>query len=964
MVAVKVLETDAIDFKAEGSHRDTGLEDALKEIGVLQRLQQGKAVNVNTFIEAFQLYSQLWIVSEYCSGGSLSTLRRASSGKFAERHIVPIARELALGLKSVHDAGIIHRDVKCQFSLHSAVVHFSRSHALGGNVMIDEHGNLLIIDFGVAGILLSSLDVDKRKTVIGTPHWMAPEMHSTASEVAHGTEVDVWAYGITLYECATGAPPNARTANPAELRSRVRNTTPRLADDRFSEELRDLIAFALDPDPKARPSMAQICQHPYIAGTAATHPTSSLKELVEGYYQWERSGGQRFSLFMPGGAAKPQEVAIADDDQEEWSFSTTAKFDEAHFAERPVYQDQYGNYGELSASPPRESEEQAAPPKATTRYLLEQEPSIHELMRAPSIRSAASSRHPSTSRGQKPTREASLSRPRQESRDVSRSRPQNRSGEPSTSRAPATFAGDSATERRVARGAMAMQGLFDASASPYKYSYGSSSDLPLRTSDSSSSLHRKEVSVGSASGTNAPAQINLDAIPNKKAEKRATMAWKWSDGGAGDLESSEAGPSEPSAAPTTTPVRPTLRHAATMPVEPLDRPVSNTLDLDALMGADSFTMAAPPSSFTYDPPRDDEPTPMPRQEPTFGGSFLLSEPSADDDDPSLQYTMRAAPDPRTASSTSSYVEHTPAPDTHFGSHASLFEHHPAPTTAGFDHAAHSAMAAPHTSISAPGASFDRSITPSLGTSSTAPGGMTSHDTYSSAHDQGFGMPGPAAPYTAQPHSQASLPMLPTSQPTFGPIPPPHMTAGPSHLPPPIPPEALANDAPPETMHAAFTGVLGNWMGMLQQNLDALNEAETSGALAAELGITDDDDEEDDDELEDEDDEEGDIDDGAETSGGSGREGYGGDAAFDGFGEPGDDVGRHDESETDGEGGYGSSSAGYGSSSAGGGGYSASGFAAGAASAEGSDVDEHGPGDDTSGGDEDMEERGRGMEGRR
>ena len=129
-MAVKVLETDALDFKAEGAHRDTGLEDALKEIGVLQRLQQGKAVNVNTFFEAFQLYSQLWIVSEYCSGGSLSTLRRASSGKFAERHIVPIARELARGLKSVHDAGIIHRDVKCEFFRYPSKSSFRKAHIL------------------------------------------------------------------------------------------------------------------------------------------------------------------------------------------------------------------------------------------------------------------------------------------------------------------------------------------------------------------------------------------------------------------------------------------------------------------------------------------------------------------------------------------------------------------------------------------------------------------------------------------------------------------------------------------------------------------------------------------------------------------------------------------------------------------------------------------------------------------
>ena len=73
-VAVKVLETDAMDFDAGGPNKDAGMEDALKEINVLERLQQSKASNVNLFFEAFQVHSQLWIVSEYCPGGSITTL--------------------------------------------------------------------------------------------------------------------------------------------------------------------------------------------------------------------------------------------------------------------------------------------------------------------------------------------------------------------------------------------------------------------------------------------------------------------------------------------------------------------------------------------------------------------------------------------------------------------------------------------------------------------------------------------------------------------------------------------------------------------------------------------------------------------------------------------------------------------------------------------------------------------------
>lgn len=96
---------------------------------------------------------------------------RGNGNKLQEKYIIPIARELAVGLKAIHDAGIIHRDVKA------------------ANVMIHEKGSLQIIDFGVAAVLQSS--TDKRSTVIGTPHWMSPELHKNAPPqgLKYGTEV-------------------------------------------------------------------------------------------------------------------------------------------------------------------------------------------------------------------------------------------------------------------------------------------------------------------------------------------------------------------------------------------------------------------------------------------------------------------------------------------------------------------------------------------------------------------------------------------------------------------------------------------------------------------------------------------------------------------------------------------------------------------------------------------------------
>ncbi|KAI4252312.1 MAG: hypothetical protein LQ352_004363 [Teloschistes flavicans] len=158
VVALKVLDVDPQDFKVHYLEKDDSIQSVLHEINILTQLRDSGAKNINLFIEAFSIHSQLWIVTEYCPGGSLHTLMQGVGSKLEERYIIPVARELAIALQASHAAGIIHRDVKA------------------ANVMIHENGSLQLIDFGVAGLLQTSKD--KRSTIIGTPHWMAPEMSS------------------------------------------------------------------------------------------------------------------------------------------------------------------------------------------------------------------------------------------------------------------------------------------------------------------------------------------------------------------------------------------------------------------------------------------------------------------------------------------------------------------------------------------------------------------------------------------------------------------------------------------------------------------------------------------------------------------------------------------------------------------------------------------------------------------
>lgn len=306
LVAVKVIDVDSADYKMSADQKDQAIKDFFNEISVMRTLKDSKAKNINVIHDTFNFHSQLWIISDYCPGGSVHTLMRAFKGSgLEEKYLIPIARELAVAVKYVHEAGIIHRDIKC------------------GNILITEDGRLQLCDFGVSGILESQ--ASKRTTIVGTPYWMPPELFEE-SPSDYGTEIDCWAYGCTIYEMACGQPPNAKIA--AERLHMFLQKAPRLEGDQYSEPLKTFVAFCLQVDRKERPNAEAILKHSYVYGTEKRHPTSALRQLIEEYAAWEAAGGQRASLWQPGGAPAPLPLDSTDDETEEdeWNFSTTDDF--------------------------------------------------------------------------------------------------------------------------------------------------------------------------------------------------------------------------------------------------------------------------------------------------------------------------------------------------------------------------------------------------------------------------------------------------------------------------------------------------------------------------------------------------------------------------------------------------------------------------------------------------------------
>ncbi|KAM7186714.1 Protein kinase-like domain containing protein [Naviculisporaceae sp. PSN 640] len=308
-VAVKIMSIEEGDCLAPGQS-DTFAE-IMKEVTTLRILGDGGAKNINKIIDSLLVGHSMWVVTEYCAGGSVATLMRPA-GCLPESCIIPILREVAEAIYWVHKHGIIHRDLKC------------------ANVLITEEGGVQLCDFGVAGIVRSKLD--KRSTITGTLQWMAPELFD--SNVAYGNEVDIWAFGSMAYEAATGFPPNATTLLDMDLNrfgAYLRESCPRLEGDGYSDQLKDLISYCMVPDPAKRPRIEDVQKHPYLFDTATSFPTSSLKALVESYKKWEKKGGNRQSLFVPGGAQCHAGELSDPMDVKEWDYGTMDEADQFIF---------------------------------------------------------------------------------------------------------------------------------------------------------------------------------------------------------------------------------------------------------------------------------------------------------------------------------------------------------------------------------------------------------------------------------------------------------------------------------------------------------------------------------------------------------------------------------------------------------------------------------------------------------
>lgn len=219
-VALKILseEFSADERRIAAFEEEARLTASFSHPNVVRVLTTGRA------------FGRFYIAMELVPGGHFEHQIR-EKGKIPELEMLPLAIEVAQGLKAAHAAGLIHRDVK------------------PGNILLDAEGHAKLVDFGLA--LVTQGGKAQAKELWATPYYVPPE---TVDGRPEDFRSDIYAFGATLYHALAGKPSCDQESMATDvLREAKKRVVPlSVAEPSVSAETCRIVERAMAYEPKDR----------------------------------------------------------------------------------------------------------------------------------------------------------------------------------------------------------------------------------------------------------------------------------------------------------------------------------------------------------------------------------------------------------------------------------------------------------------------------------------------------------------------------------------------------------------------------------------------------------------------------------------------------------------------------------------------------------------------------------------
>ena len=217
----------ALKFLPDNAARDQGLLERFKnEVRIARRVSHP---NVCRVYDVGDVEGHTFFTMEYVDGEDLASLLRRI-GRLPEDKALDIARQLCAGLAAAHTKGVLHRDLK------------------PANIMLDGRGQVVITDFGLAGV---ADQIQGNEVRSGTPAYMAPEQLA-GKEVS--TRSDIYSLGLVLYEVFTGKRAFSETPERPRNRGDKTPSRPSAVVKDLNPVIERVILRCLETEPSARPA--------------------------------------------------------------------------------------------------------------------------------------------------------------------------------------------------------------------------------------------------------------------------------------------------------------------------------------------------------------------------------------------------------------------------------------------------------------------------------------------------------------------------------------------------------------------------------------------------------------------------------------------------------------------------------------------------------------------------------------